>query len=70
MTDDGRALTGRSAVFGRLSSIVKSFHARTEIALAGLATQKPEYPFLCGLCAFARDIPSFGCGVAALGFLL
>jgi len=44
MTDDGRALTGRSAVFGRLSSIVKSFHARTEIALAGLATQKPEYP--------------------------
>jgi len=22
--------------------------------------------FLCGLCAFARDIPSFGCGFAAL----
>ena len=45
MTDDVRALTGRSAVFGRLSSIVKSFHARTEIALARLATQKPEYPY-------------------------
>ena len=23
--------------------------------------------FLCGLCAFARDIPIFGCGFAALG---
>jgi hypothetical protein len=23
--------------------------------------------FLCGLCAFARDIPTFGCGIAALG---
>jgi len=22
--------------------------------------------FLCGLCVFARDIPSFGCGSAAL----
>jgi len=25
--------------------------------------------FLCGLCAFARDIPIFGCGFAALGSL-
>jgi hypothetical protein len=24
--------------------------------------------FLCGLCVFARDIPSLGCGSAALGF--
>jgi hypothetical protein len=23
--------------------------------------------FLCGLCVFAGDIPSFGCGVAARG---
>jgi hypothetical protein len=23
--------------------------------------------FLCGLCAFARDIPAFDCGSAALG---
>jgi hypothetical protein len=23
--------------------------------------------FLCGLCAFARGIPTFGCGSAALG---
>jgi hypothetical protein len=22
---------------------------------------------LCGLCAFARDIPIFGCGLAAVG---
>jgi hypothetical protein len=26
-----------------------------------------EFSVLCGLCAFARDIPSFGCGFAALG---
>jgi len=25
--------------------------------------------FLCGLCAFARDNPAFGCGFAALGSL-
>ncbi len=42
MTDDGRAPAGRSAVFGRLSTIVKSFHARTEIALAGFTTRKPD----------------------------
>jgi hypothetical protein len=24
--------------------------------------------FLCGLCVFARDIPTFGCGFAALGY--
>src|SRR6266568_9314931 len=37
-------------------------------------TPSPEVKFLCGpfdvaqdmLCAFARDIPSFGCGFAAL----
>jgi hypothetical protein len=37
-------------------------------------TPTPEVQFFCGsfdaaqdmLCAFARDIPSFGCGVAAL----
>jgi hypothetical protein len=26
-----------------------------------------KYFFLCGLGVFARDIPSLGCGVAALG---
>jgi hypothetical protein len=26
-----------------------------------------KHLFLCGLCAFARDIPIFGCGFAALG---
>jgi hypothetical protein len=42
MTDDRRAPTGRSAVFGRLSTIVNSFPARTEIALARFTTRKPE----------------------------
>src|SRR3972149_1105204 len=42
MTHDGRAQTGRSAVFGRLSTIVKSFHAHTKIALAKFTTRKPE----------------------------
>jgi len=28
----------------------------------------PEVKFLCGLCAFAGDIPSFGCGSAGLGW--
>jgi hypothetical protein len=26
----------------------------------------PLFSGLCGLCAFARDIPSFGCGSATL----
>jgi hypothetical protein len=30
-------------------------------------TPSPEIYFLCGLCAFAGDSPSFGCGSAALG---
>ena len=28
-----------------------------------------KHLFLCGLCAFARDIPIFDCGFAALGAL-
>jgi hypothetical protein len=32
-------------------------------------TPSSEVQFLCGLCAFAGDIPSFGCGFAALGSL-
>jgi hypothetical protein len=29
-------------------------------------TPSPEVYFLCGLCAFARDIPSSSCGSAGL----
>lgn len=28
----------------------------------------PLFSDLCGLCVFAGDNPSFGCGYAALGF--
>ena len=58
------------------TTMVKSFRSLRKLSSVAIETgicsrqdaKHAKYGslILCDLCAFARDIPSFGCGVAAL----
>jgi hypothetical protein len=68
-----RTLYYYSSKFSWLAQILLAVFALSNRRLGLFSRQDAKnakfgkHLFLCGLCAFARDIPIFGCGFAALG---